>query len=92
MRRALGLGLASMFLAGCSPAPPSWDVLISSKISEHYPNYRVLSPEAGHLLVQRPGQMDKTVDVADIAKFCQRGPADCNYALDQMLLDLRGAQ
>jgi len=92
MVRAFCLGFAFVVLAACSPAPPSWDSLISAKIAEHYPAYKVLSPQAGKLLVQRPGQMDKVVDVADIAKFCQRGPADCNYAMDQMLLDLRGAQ
>lgn len=92
MLRIICLGIAGVFLAACSPAPPSWDGLISAKIAEHYPSYKVLSPQAGKLLVQRPGQMDKAVDVADIAKFCQRGTADCNYALDQMLLELRGAQ
>ena len=92
MLRAPGLVFIGAVLAACSPAPPSWDALISSKITEHYPAYQVLAPQAGQLLVQRPGQMDKAVDVADIAKFCQRGPADCNYALDQMLLELRGAQ
>ncbi len=92
MLRAAGCCCVGLWLAACSPSPPSWDTLVSSKISEHYPAYKVLAPQAGQLLVQRPGQMDKAVDVADIAKFCQRGPADCNYALDQMLLELRGAQ
>ncbi len=84
--------LAALCLSACSPSPPSWDALLGSKITGHYPTYTVLMPQAGQLLVQRPGQLDKAVDVADIAKFCQRGPADCNYAMDRMLLDLRGAQ
>ncbi|MEO8023988.1 hypothetical protein [Polaromonas sp.] len=92
MLRVTSLSFLCALLAACSPTPPSWDTLVSSKITDHYPAYKVLAPEAGHLLVQRPGQMDKAVDVAGIAKFCQRGPADCNYALDQMLLELRGAQ
>ena len=89
--RFIALSMAAL-LAACSQAAPGWDRLISAKISEQYPAYKVLAAEAGQLRVQRPGQVDKTVDVADIAKFCQRGPADCNYALDQMLLGLRGAQ
>jgi hypothetical protein len=79
-------------LAACSQPAPTWDSLISAKIAEHYPSYKVLAPQPGLLLVQRPGQADKTVEVMPIAQFCQRGPADCNYALDQLLLELRGAQ
>jgi hypothetical protein len=92
MMRTACFCVAALGLSACSPAPPSWDALLGSKIAEHYPAYTVLMPQAGQLLVQRPGQMDKAVDVADIAKFCQRGPADCNYAMDRMLLELRGAQ
>lgn len=92
MWRVASFCLVGVWLAACSPAPPSWERLVSSKIIEHYPGYKVLTPQAGQLLVQRPGQTDKAVDVAGIAQFCQRGPADCNYALDQLLIDLRGAQ
>jgi hypothetical protein len=92
MWRAPCFSIACIALAACSPSPPSWDDLVRSKIIEHYPACEVLVPQEGQLLVRRPGQRDKTVDVAGIAKFCQRGPADCNYALDQMLLELRGAQ
>lgn len=79
-------------MAGCSQQAPSWDQLISARISEQYPAYTVLAPQAGQLRVLRPGQPERVIEVAPVAQFCQRGPADCNYAVDQLLLDLRGAQ
>ena len=75
-------------LAACTE-PPSWQKLLAAKISEQYPAYQVMPAPAGALVVQRPGQAALPVDVDAIAKFCQRGPKDCNYAIDQMLLDLR---
>ncbi len=90
--KALCCAGAFSLLLACSGPAPSWDSLISAKISQHYPSYTVLAPQPGVLLVQRPGQADKTVEVTPIAQFCQRGPVDCNYALDQLLLELRGAQ
>ncbi len=78
-----------LLLASCSE-PPSWQKLLASKITEQFPAYQTEPAPNGALTVKRPGQPDKTVDVDDIARFCQRGPKDCNYATDQMLLDLRG--
>jgi hypothetical protein len=42
--------------------------------------------------VRRPGQADTPVDVKAIGEFCRRGPKDCNYATDQMLLELGTAR
>ena len=59
-------------------------------------NQRRLGRRPGHaaglggLVVERPGLAPVPVDVAAIARFCQRGPNDCNYATDQLLLELRG--
>jgi hypothetical protein len=39
--------------------------------------------------VARPGLPERVVDVAPVAQFCQRGPRDCDYAVDQVLLALR---
>ena len=39
--------------------------------------------------VEAPGKPDIRVDVNGIAQFCRRGPKDCDYATDQMLLKLR---
>lgn len=84
-------GLACL-LAACSQQAPSWDRLISAKITEYYPAYTVLAPQDGQLRVLRPGQPDSVIEVGPVAQFCQRGPADCNYALDQLLIGLRAAQ
>ena len=80
---ALGL------VAGCGQSPPSWDNLLSGKVSGQYPAYTVTVPVAGQLRVERPGMPVKTVEVAPIAQHCLRGPKDCNYAVEQMLLELR---
>ena len=76
----------------CSQQAPTWDGLISAKITEQYPAFTVFTPQAGQLRVSRPGQPDKVIEVAPVAQFCQRGPADCNYAVEQLLIELRGAQ
>ncbi len=84
--RTLGLALL-LALAACTE-PPSWGKLLAAKIAEQYPGYQVQPAPDGSLLVTRPGLAAKPVDVAAIAQFCQRGPKDCNYATDQMLLEL----
>jgi hypothetical protein len=86
--RWLALG-ALWALAACNDRPLSWDSLVTRKITEQYPTYRVEQTAPGHLQVQRPGLSPVGVDLADIALRCQRGPRDCNTATDQLLLDLR---
>jgi hypothetical protein len=81
--------LAALMLYGCGEAP-SWQKLLSAKISEQYPGYKVQAAAGGQLLVERPGLPALPVDVNAIAAFCLRGPKDCNYATDQMLLQLQG--
>ena len=76
-----------MLLSACTE-PPSWQTLLSRKITDQYPNYRVQSATSGGLLVVRPGLTSLPVDVDAIANFCQRGPKDCNYATEHMLLEL----
>ncbi|HXD39235.1 MAG TPA: hypothetical protein VN649_01640 [Ramlibacter sp.] len=78
-----------LLLVACSESPPSWQKLLAGKISEQYPTYQVQPTAGGGLMVQRPGRPAIAVDVEAIARFCQRGPRDCNYATDQMLLELR---
>ena len=55
---------------------------------QQYPDVQVQATADGNLLVRQPGAADAPVDVNAIAQFCQRGPKDCNYATDQMLLEL----
>lgn len=76
-------------LAACSEAP-SWQKLLASKIGEQYPGYKIQATADGNLLVERPGLSALPVDVKAIAAFCLRGPRDCDYATDQMLLQLQG--
>jgi hypothetical protein len=80
--------LVAAVLAGCNE-PFSWPRLMASKITYEYPTYRVDELADGKLLVHRPGLKDVTVDVEPIGKFCQRGPKDCSYATDRLLLELR---
>ena len=87
MRLALLAGLA--LLAACGQKPPSWDDLLAGKITGQYPDYVVAVTAPGHLQVTRPNMPAQIVDVAPIAQHCLRGPKDCSYAVEQMLLVLR---
>ena len=80
---------AAVLLAACGQSPPSWDILLSGKVLGQYPTYTVTVPEAGQLRVERPGMPTKTLAVNPIAQHCLRGPKDCNYAVEQMLVELR---
>ena len=75
-------------LAACTQ-PVSWQTLLAAKIAQQYPAYQVQPASDGALLVQRPGLAAVPIDVTAISQFCRRGPKDCNYATDQMLLELR---
>ena len=88
IRAALLTALALGALSACTE-PPSWQKLLASKIKEHYPNYDVKATPDGALKVLRPSLPDVRVNVEEIAQLCQRGPKDCNYATDQMLLGLK---
>ncbi|MEO7547716.1 MAG: hypothetical protein ABIT82_04790 [Ramlibacter sp.] len=82
--------LLTLLLAACSDPPPSWQKLLAGKISQQYPQYQALPQADGSLLVKRPGLPDAPVDAEVIGRFCRRGPADCNYVTDKMLLELGG--
>ncbi len=88
IRAALLTALVFGTLSACTEAP-SWQKLLASKIKEHYPSYDVQATPDGALKVLRPNLPEARVNVDEIAQFCQRGPKDCNYATDQMLLGLQ---
>jgi hypothetical protein len=88
IRAALLTALSFSALSACTEAP-SWQKLLASKIKEHYPSYYVQATPDGALKVARPNLPDARVNVEEIAQLCQRGPKDCNYATDQMLLGLQ---
>ena len=81
--------LVGMALTACGQQPPSWDSLLSGKITGQYPDYRVNVIAPGQLRVERTGMPAQTVAVEPIAQHCLRGPKDCSYAVEQMLLVLR---
>jgi len=81
--------LVGLALTACGQQPPSWDKLLYGKITGQYPDYRVSVLKPGLLRVERPGMPAKTVSVEPIAQHCLRGPKDCGYAVEQMLLVLR---
>ena len=83
------LPLAVLALTGCGQQLPSWDSRLSGKITGQYPDYRVSVIAPGQLRVERPGMPAQTVAVEPIAQHCLRGPRDCGYAVEQMLLVLR---
>ena len=89
MRLAVALTLMAALLGACGQQPPSWDTLLAGKIEGQYPDYRVTVSAPGVLAVSRPGMSGQTVDVLPIAQHCLRGPKDCNYAVERMLLMLR---
>jgi hypothetical protein len=88
IRTALLTALTFSVLSACTEAP-SWQKLLASKIKEHYPSYDVQAMPDGALKVLRPNLPDARVNVEEIAQLCQRGPKDCNYATDQMILGLQ---
>ena len=88
IRTTLLTVLAFGTLSACTEAP-SWQKLLALKIKEHYPSYDVQATPDGALRVLRPNLPDARVNVEEIAQLCQRGPKDCNYATDQMLLELQ---
>lgn len=81
--------LTAAALSACGEAP-SWQKLLSIRIKDQYPSFTVQPSVDGGLVVERPGLASVPVDVDAIARFCQRGPKDCNYATDQMLQTLQG--
>ena len=84
------LALGGALALGACTEPPSWQKLLAIKIVDQYPTYTAEPAPGGGPTVKRPGLPDVPVDVDAIARFCQRGPKDCDYATDQMLLELRG--
>jgi hypothetical protein len=85
--RLVVMGSMVLTLPACTEAP-TWQKLLTLKITEQYPDYKVQTTAIGSLLVERPGKSSLPVDAEAIGQFCRRGPKDCNYATDQMLLEL----
>lgn len=85
--RTIALLLA--LLVGSCGEPPGWQQLLASKINQQHPGFEVEPTPDGNLIVKRPNLPAVRVDVGEISRLCQRGPKDCDYAVDQMLLSIR---
>ena len=88
-RASVSVAAALALMCACTE-PPTWQKLLTLKITEQYPDYKVKTTASGSLLVDRPGKSTLPIDANAIGDFCRRGPKDCNYATDQMLLELGG--
>ena len=86
----ISASFATVALVCACTEPPTWQKLLTLKITEQYPDYKVQTTASGGLMIDRPGKRSLPVDVDAIGRFCQRGPKDCNYATDQMLIELGG--
>ena len=81
--------MLALALSACNQTPPSWSHLIAQRLSEQYPKFQVTELPAQRLQVARPGLAPVVIDIDPVAAHCLRGPRDCDYAIDQLLLSLR---
>ena len=80
--------LTPILLAACDQRTLSWDTLLRQRILRERPDC-VADPSApGQLAVRCGSAPARLIDSRDIAQFCQRGPRDCEYAIDQAVLGL----
>jgi hypothetical protein len=81
--------MLGLTLSACNQTPPSWPHLIAQRLGEQYPKFQITELPAQRLQVDRPGLAPMVIDIDPIAAHCLRGPRDCDYAIDQLLLSLR---
>ena len=79
-----------LLVAGCENKPPDWNSLVSARIRDQYPDAQVRVIGEKELQATLGGKTIR-VDTADLGLQCNRGPRDCDRAVDQVLLEL-GAQ
>ena len=80
--------LTPLCLAACDQRPLTWDRLLVQRITQERPDCVADTSTPGQLAVRCGSAPVQTVDSNDIAQFCQRGPRDCEYAIDQAVLGL----
>ena len=93
MRSRLLLLLPACVLAalcsGCDSKPLDWNTLAAARIRDQLPNAQVKVIDAKTLEASLDGKTTK-VDTAELSLLCNRGPKECDYAFDQVILQLRG--
>jgi hypothetical protein len=87
-RRFSGLACA-LLLAACDSKPLDWNTLAASRIRDQVPAAQLKVLDAGTLEASLGGKTTR-IDTAELQLLCNRGPKDCNYAFDQVVLALRG--
>lgn len=85
-RVAIGLVVGGFLLAACTSEPPSWPRLIEARITSQYPGARVQTG-AQFLQVELGGRTHQ-VEIAPLILQCNRGHADCERAMTDMLLEI----
>ena len=80
---------AALLCAACDSPPPDWNSLISARVRDQYPAAQVKVLDARTLEVTLGGKVLR-FDSAEIALQCNRGPRDCDRAIDQVLLQMQG--
>ena len=85
--RLLAMAAAVWLCAACDSPPPDWNSLISARVRDQYPaaQVKVIDP---HTLEATLNGKVLRFDSAEIALQCNRGPRDCDRAVDQVLLEL----
>ena len=80
---------AALLCAACDSPPPDWNSLISARVRDQYPaaQVKVIDP---HTLEATLNGKVLRFDSAEIALQCNRGPRDCDRAIDQVLLQMQG--
>lgn len=85
--RRVGILCVLAGLTACDSKPPDWNSLVSARIRDQYPNAQVKVTGEQSLDATLDGRTVH-VDTADLALQCNRGPRDCDRAVDQVLLEL----
>jgi hypothetical protein len=85
--RKAGMLCVLAALSACDSKPPDWNSLVSARIRDQYPNAQIKVTGEKSLEATLNGKTIQ-VDTADLGLQCNRGPRDCDRAVDQVLLEL----
>jgi hypothetical protein len=76
--------------AACSNGAPDWNTLVGSRLRNQIPQAQFQVIDAHTLEASVDGRATR-IDTAELQTRCNRGAKDCDYAFDQLVLQLRGA-
>jgi len=79
----------ALLLAACDSKPLDWNTLAASRIRDQVPAAQITVLDAKTLEASVGGKTTR-IDTAELQLLCNRGPKDCNYAFDQVVITLRG--